>query len=80
MHVGHSGLAIGLDVALRWGSRRQAGYGHGENGPLGVGVHDRFEPHAEIRGDAIVDADAERADRLHRAGSGEHGVDGVAWR
>src|SRR5271168_1091872 len=44
----------------------------------GGGVHDRFEPHAEVRGDAIVDADAERADRLHRAGSGEYGVDRVA--
>src|ERR1700722_13641890 len=44
----------------------------------GVGVHDRFEPHAEIRRDAIIDADAERADRLHRAGSGEYGVDKVA--
>src|SRR6185312_5732087 len=43
-----------------------------------VGVHDRFQPHAEIRGDAIFDADPERADRLHRAGTGEDAVDGVA--
>src|SRR3984957_7377807 len=68
--VGRSAM-LGLEAAgrLRPWRKRAA---------TGVGVHDRFEPHAEIRGDAIVDADAERADRLHRAGSGEHGVDGVA--
>ena len=32
----------------------------------------------EIRGDAIVDAEAYRADRLHRARPREHAVDGVA--
>jgi len=41
-------------------------------------VHDRFEPHAEVRGDAVIDADAERANRLNRAGAGEYGIDGVA--
>src|SRR6202167_1413127 len=43
-----------------------------------VGVHDRFEPHAEIRGDLIIDANAKRADRLHRAVTREDRVDRVA--
>jgi hypothetical protein len=49
-----------------------------ERAAIRVGVHDRFEPHAEIRGDAIIDANAKRADRLHRAGTREDRVDRVA--
>src|SRR3984885_13782820 len=69
---GGCSAALGVEATGRlrpWRKRAAAG----------VGVHDRFEPHAEVRGDAIVDADAERADRLHRAGAGEYGVDRVAW-
>src|SRR5262249_6868834 len=73
IQAGRSGwtqCSAGLEAAGRlrpWRKRAAA-----------VGAHDSFEPHAEVRGDAIIDADAKRADRLHRAGAGENGVDRVA--
>src|SRR5271154_7202489 len=68
--VGRSAV-LGLEAAGRLRPWR-------ERAVAGAGVHNRFEPHAEVRSDAIVDADAERADSLHRARPGEDGVDGVA--